>query len=118
MASRTPPAASLQAAAPVFAALGDATRLKLVAVLCAGGALSIAQLTAGTEITRQAVTKHLQVLAAAGLVRGLRAGRERRFAFDAASLDAARRSLELISAQWDQALERLRRHVERPREHG
>ncbi len=63
--------------APVFFALGDRTRLRLVAVLCAGGAFSIAQLTANTQITRQAVTKHLQVLADAGLVKDLKIGRER-----------------------------------------
>jgi DNA-binding transcriptional ArsR family regulator len=61
---------SLRDFAPIFAALGDETRLRIVAVLCAGGALSIAQLTSGTAITRQAVTKHLHVLADAGLVRG------------------------------------------------
>ena len=58
----------LRACAPIFAALGDETRLRLIAALCAGGAMSIAQLTSGTEITRQAVTKHLCVLADAGLV--------------------------------------------------
>ena len=63
--------------APIFAALGEETRLRLVAVLCVGGAMSIAQLTSGTEITRQAVTKHLQVLADAGLVRDIKVGRER-----------------------------------------
>jgi len=67
----------LRSSAPIFAALGDATRLRLVAVLCAGGAMSIAQLTSGTDITRQAVTKHLHVLADAGLVRDVKVGRER-----------------------------------------
>jgi DNA-binding transcriptional ArsR family regulator len=68
------PSIALQKAAPVFAALGDPTRLRLVAVLCAGSALSIAQLTAGTAITRQAVTKHLEVLADAGIVHDIRQG--------------------------------------------
>ena len=102
----------LRHCAPVFAALGDETRLRLIAVLCAGGALSIAQLTAGTDITRQAVTKHLQVLAEAGLVRDVKAGRERLWEFEAARLEEARRSLESISQQWDVALEKLRRAVE------
>lgn len=102
----------VRAAVPVFAALGDETRLKLIAVLCAGGAMSIAQLTAGTQITRQAVTKHLHVLAEAGLVRDVKAGRERRWEFEPAYLEEARRSLEAISQQWDQALLRLKRAVE------
>jgi DNA-binding transcriptional ArsR family regulator len=99
--------------APVFAALGDETRLRLVVALCAGGALSIAQLTSGTEITRQAVTKHLQVLADAGLVRSVKAGRERLWEFEAAQLEEARRSLDAISQQWDRALARLKLVVER-----
>jgi DNA-binding transcriptional ArsR family regulator len=68
---------SSEALANVFAALGDPTRLKLVAVLCAGGAFSIAQLTASTEISRQGVSKHLRVLADAGVVRDVKLGRER-----------------------------------------
>jgi DNA-binding transcriptional ArsR family regulator len=106
------PAERLRRAAPVFAALGDETRLRLVAALCAGGALSISQLTAGTEISRQAVTKHLQVLAEAGLVRDVKAGRERLWEFEVETLEEARRSLESISRQWDVALEKLRRAVE------
>jgi DNA-binding transcriptional ArsR family regulator len=101
-----------QKSAPVFAALGDATRLRLLAALCAGGALSIAQLTTGTAITRQAVTKHLQVLADAGLVRDSRQGRERLWELEPSRLDEARRSLDAIAAQWDQALARLQRAVE------
>jgi len=99
--------------APIFAALGDETRLRLIAVLCAGGAVSIAHLTAGTEITRQAVTKHLHVLADAGLVRDVKVGRERLWEFEPAHLEAARRSLETIGRQWDQALLRLKLAVER-----
>jgi DNA-binding transcriptional ArsR family regulator len=109
--SRRKPAA-LSASAPVFAALGDATRLRLVTVLCAGSALSIAQLTAGTAISRQAVTKHLQVLADAGLVHDLRQGRERLWEFTPARLDEARQALDAISAQWGEALARLQRFVE------
>jgi DNA-binding transcriptional ArsR family regulator len=103
----------LQAAAPVFAALGDPTRLRLVALLCAGGAMSIAQLTGGTDVTRQAVTKHLQVLADAGVVRDAKLGRERMWELEPARLDEARRSLDAIAAQWDAALGRLRAFVER-----
>ena len=103
---------ALRNSAPVFAALGDETRLRLVAVLCAGGAFSIAQLTSGTQITRQAVTKHLRVLAAAGLVRDVKAGRQRLWGFESQSLDDARCSLEMIAGQWDQALMQLKRAVE------
>ena len=81
-------------------------------LFCAGGALSIAQLTSGTDITRQAVTKHLQVLAEAGLVRDVRQGRERLWELQASRLDEARRSLDAIAAQWDQALQRLKTTLE------
>lgn len=104
---------ALRGVAPIFAALGDETRLRLVAVLCAGGAMSIAQLTSGTEITRQAVTKHLQVLADAGLVRDVKVGRERLWEFEPSQLEEARRSLERIAQQWDHALMKLKTMVER-----
>ena len=103
---------ALRNAAPIFAALGDDTRLRLIAVLCAGGAMSIAQLTSGTKITRQAVTKHLHVLADAGLVQHIKVGRERRWEFEPTQLEEARRSLEMIGQQWDQALNRLKSAVE------
>jgi DNA-binding transcriptional ArsR family regulator len=104
---------SLRNSAPIFAALGDETRLRLIAVLCAGGAVSIAQLTSGTEITRQAVTKHLHVLAAAGLVRDIKVGRERLWEFEPMQLEAARRSLDVIARQWDHALDKLKTALER-----
>lgn len=103
----------LRNSVPIFAALGDATRLRIVAVLCAGGALSIAQLTAGTDLTRQAVSKHLRVLAGAGLVHDVKTGRERLWQFAPAQLEEARRSLQLIEEQWDHALLRLQLAVER-----
>ncbi len=99
--------------AAVFAALGDETRLRLVAVLCVGGAVSIAQLTATADVTRQAVTRHLQVLADAGLVRDVKVGRERLWQFEPGQLDEARRSLALIAQQWDDALARLKLAVEK-----
>jgi DNA-binding transcriptional ArsR family regulator len=98
--------------ATVFFALGDVTRLRLVALLCAGGALSITQLTTKTEITRQAVTKHLQVLADAGLVKDLKIGRERLWQFEPTQVEAARESLEVIGRQWDQALAKLKAFAE------
>jgi DNA-binding transcriptional ArsR family regulator len=107
-----PAKAALPGGAAVFAALGDETRLRLVAILCAGGAVSIAQLTSNTDITRQAVTKHLHVLAEAGLVHDVKVGRERLWQFDPVQLEEARRSLDLIASQWDQALGKLKAAVE------
>ncbi len=101
-----------QRAAPVFAALGDETRLALVARLGAGGPASIARLTSGSAVTRQAITKHLHVLAGAGLVRDTRQGRERIWELEAANLDEARRFLERVSLAWDDRLARLRKLVE------
>ena len=105
---------SSDALASVFAALGDPTRLKLVALLCVpGGAFSIAQLTANTDISRQGVTKHLQVLAQAGVVRDVRQGRERLWQLDPAQIGGkARRTLEVIGQQWDVALGKLKAFVE------
>jgi DNA-binding transcriptional ArsR family regulator len=99
-------------AVPIFAALGDVTRLRLVARLCVGGPQSITRLTSGSEITRQAITKHLLVLSSAGLVRGVRQGRESRWTLDREQFDVARRYLDLISAQWTRRLEALKRHLE------
>src|SRR5512145_1985403 len=96
-----------EALASVFAALGDPTRLKLVVVLCAGGAFSIAQLTANTDISRQGVTKHLQVLSQAGVVRDVKSGRERLWQLEPAQIEEAKRTLEVIGKQWETALGRL-----------
>src|SRR5262245_16410980 len=87
-------------AAPVFAALGDETRLDLVNRLCADGPLSITRLTDGTRVTRQAITKHLRVLADAGLATGTRIGRDHVWKIDARRLDDARRWLDHIERQW------------------
>jgi DNA-binding transcriptional ArsR family regulator len=103
---------SSEALAGIFAALGDPTRLKLVAVLCAGGAFSIAQLTANTDISRQGVTKHLQVLAEAGVVRDVKVGRERLWQLDPSQIEEAKRTLELIGKQWEVALAKLKLFVE------
>lgn len=98
--------------APVFAALGDETRLKLVRQLSAGSPLSITRLTEGSTLTRQAITKHLRVLQHAGVVRGLRRGRENLFQLRPDSLSEARRELDDISRQWGNALARLKAFVE------
>jgi DNA-binding transcriptional ArsR family regulator len=98
--------------APVFAALGDETRLRLVSRLCDDGPMSITRLTAGTHVTRQAITKHLRVMEEAGLVRSTKHGRESVWQLEARRLEDALRYVELISKQWDAALSRLRRLVE------
>ena len=102
----------LEDSAPIFEALGDTTRLKLVARLSQGGSQSITRLTRGSSLTRQAITKHLRVLAGAGLVRGSRLGRESRWELEPKRLEVARRYLDLISKRWDSALDRLKRFVE------
>ena len=109
---RSAAAAKITGAAPVFAALGDATRLELVARLCGDGPLSIARLSEGAGVTRQAITKHLHALADAGLVRDNRRGRERIWELEPRRLERARRCLEQISGQWDAAITRLKAFVE------
>ena len=99
--------------APVFAALGDDNRLRLLARLGRGEPMSISRLTAGSGITRQGVTKHLRVLAGAGLVRSSRRGKESLWRLERQRLEEARRSLDLISRQWDEALGKLKMFVER-----
>ncbi len=98
--------------APLFAALGDRTRLRLVSRLCESGPQSIARLTVGSDVTRQAVTKHLHLMEEAGLVRAIRHGRESIWELELSRLADARRSLEQISTQWDAALLRLKALVE------
>jgi DNA-binding transcriptional ArsR family regulator len=103
---------AVKESAPIFAALGDETRIDLIVRLCAGGPMSIARLTEGSNVTRQAITKHLRVLEEVGLVESVRRGRERIWKLEPEPLDEARRSLEKISEQWDHALDRLRSFVE------
>jgi DNA-binding transcriptional ArsR family regulator len=98
--------------ASVFAALGDETRLSVLARLSAGEPQSIARLTAGTKLTRQAVTKHLRVLEDAGVVRSTRAGRESLFELEPKPIEDLRDYLDEVSKQWDDALGRLKRFVE------
>ena len=112
LSSRNRLASERRAHAPIFAALGDETRLTLVARLSIGQPCSISQLTGGSRLTRQAITKHLRVLEGAGIVHSVRLGREKRFAFDPEPMDEIRRYLDLVSEQWDQALSRLKSFVE------
>jgi DNA-binding transcriptional ArsR family regulator len=105
-------AAQRQTRATVFAALGDETRLSLVAKLSGGRPYSISQLTRGSRLTRQAITKHLRVLERVGIVRSVRRGRESRFQFDPQPIVGMKDYLEFVSKQWDQALSRLKSFVE------
>lgn len=99
-------------AAQIFAAMGDRTRLSLLERLSDGGVRSISTLSADSRLTRQAVTKHLAVLEGAGLVARQRSGRESLYRFRPERVGEARAYLERVSAQWDDALERLRAFVE------
>ena len=99
--------------AATFAALGDETRLSLVSELAGGAPRSIAQLTDGARMSRQAISKHLRVLEQAGIVRSSRSGRENLFEFNPAPVQELRSYLERVSAQWDEVLGRLKSFVER-----
>ncbi len=100
-------------AAPLFAALGDPTRLDLVERLAGTGApRSLAELSSGLPLSRQAVSKHLRVLEGAGLVTSTRAGRETHFALHPEGLDGVRAYLDAVDRRWDEALSRLRVHLE------
>ncbi|HYX02646.1 MAG TPA: helix-turn-helix domain-containing protein [Reyranella sp.] len=112
--ARRAAATALRTSATVFAALGDETRLGLLDKLLRGEPQSIVQLTEGTRLTRQAVTKHLRVLQGAGVVRWARVGRESRFELDPKPLVDARSYLDHASQQWDNALARLKALVEEP----
>lgn len=97
----------------IFAALGDDTRLALVAKLAGGEPRSISRLTLGSKLSRQAITKHLRVLHSAGVVRSVRTGRENLFKLNPHQIEGAKEYLEFVSQQWDQALGRLKAFVEK-----
>ena len=103
---------NLTNAALLFAALGDPTRLMLVRQLSEGGPASISVLAEQQDMTRQGVTKHLQVLAAAGIIDGSRQGREQVWTLNPKRLAEGRRHLDVIAAGWDEALERFKKLVE------
>ena len=102
----------LKVHAPVFAALGDETRLSLLATLSKGQPQSISQLTEGSKLTRQAITKHLRVLEDVGVVQSMRVGRESLFEFKPGPIENARTYLDRVSAQWDETLARLKSFVD------
>ena len=110
--TRRPLTTKLQKQAIVFAALGDETRLSLLARLGSGQRFSISQLASGSHLTRQAITKHLRVLESVKVVRCRRSGRERLFEFNVGPIEDLKQFLNLVSAQWDQALARLKLFVE------
>lgn len=112
MSARAHSRTALQSRAAVFAALGDETRLAVLSRLSGGSRQSIARLTAGTALTRQAVTKHLRVLETAGIVRSEKAGRENLFRLEPRPIEDVRRYLDSVSRQWDDALARLKAFVE------
>ena len=98
--------------APILAALGDDSRLRIVQKLCTIGPLSTTKLAQDADITRQAIAKHMQALSKAGLVRSARSGRERIWELRPQRLEEVRRYLERISKRWDDALGRLKAAVE------
>jgi len=104
--------ARLRRSVPLFAALGDETRLVLLDKLGRESPQSITSLCAGSKLTRQGVTKHLRVLEGAGLIKGERHGRERLFRLERDAMNDARAALDRISRQWDEALGRLQAFVE------
>jgi DNA-binding transcriptional ArsR family regulator len=110
--SRGTAAVKVSEAVPVFAALGDPTRLRLLGRLSVDGPLSITRLSKGAGVTRQAITRHLYTLGDAGLVRSARHGRERVWELDRKRLEKAKEYLDQISAQWDAAVDRLKALVE------
>jgi DNA-binding transcriptional ArsR family regulator len=110
--SRGSAALKVTEAVPVFAALGDATRLSLLGRLSVEGPLSITRLSKGTGVTRQAITRHLYALGDAGLVHNARRGRERVWELDLKRLEKAKRCLDQIAGQWDEAADRLKAFVE------
>lgn len=108
-----PKAETRRRQASVFAALGDETRLALLAKICEGYQVSITQLASASPLTRQAITKHLRVLEKAGVVHGVRAGRQSLFELHPKPIKEARDYLQGVSRQWDEALDRLKSFIER-----
>src|SRR5882757_444243 len=112
-AARPKRSTELKGRAAAFAALGDETRLTLVGRLSGGPPLSISRLAEGSNLTRQAITKHLRVLEGAGVVQSVRTGRESRFVFRPEPFKELQSYLERVSDQWDDALARLKSLAEK-----
>jgi DNA-binding transcriptional ArsR family regulator len=105
-------AVRIEKQAHIFAALGDPTRLSLVAKLIDGKPHSISTLTSGTKVTRQAITKHLAVLQNVGLVTSIKEGRESLYELDTKPLEDLRKYLDVIAEEWDQSLQSLKAFIE------
>jgi len=103
----------LAEAALLFAAFGDETRLAVVRQLSLCGPASISTLAQNFGISRQGVTKHLQLLAQAGVIRGEREGREHIWTLEPDRVAEAQQCLEQVGRGWDNALARLKSHIER-----
>jgi DNA-binding transcriptional ArsR family regulator len=99
-------------AAPLFDALGDANRLRIIGRLCDVGPCSTSQVTQVIPVTRQAASKHLALLESAGLVASARRGRERVWTVRTEPLARASDYLDQLSRRWDAAVDRLRAYVE------
>ena len=99
--------------AQLFAALGEPTRIGVVDRLRDGSEQSITSIATELPISRQALTKHLKVLEAAGIASSRRLGRETVYRIDPVGLVAAERWIADVSDQWDGAIDRLKKHVER-----
>jgi|SRR5882724_1340525 len=112
--TKSPSRTAARESANLFAALGDSTRLQLIQTLSLGEPRSISELSSDSHVTRQAITKHLRVLEAVGLVQATRLGRETRFNFSAEALDEAQDYLAQVAKQWEDALGRLKAFVETP----
>ena len=110
--SRPEPTRPAASPATVFSALGDDTRLTIIARLNHGGARSISQLADGLSLTRQGVSRHLHVLEDAGIIASERVGRESRYSYRPAAIADARDYLARVSEQWDDAIKRLSAFVE------
>jgi DNA-binding transcriptional ArsR family regulator len=95
-----------------FNALGDPNRLRIVTRLCDGGPCSTTEIADVVPVTRQAATKHLQLLEAVGVVSSSRSGRERIWRMEPAPLEDASEYLSRLSQRWDRAIDRLREFVE------
>ena len=113
MSSARPREREIERRAVVFAALGDETRLSLVGKLSKGTPQSISELARGSPLTRQAITKHLRVLERAGIVQGVRSGRESLFEYSPKPIIEIREYLDRVSREWDETLSRLKSFVEK-----
>lgn len=96
----------------LFDAVADPTRREILERLRLRGPLSVSEVADGLPMTRQAVTKHLDALEAAGLIRIARVGRQRMHELDPGPLRELHEWLAPYEAEWERRLDRLRNHLE------